>query len=475
MSEWDLPPERLATTDETGRRVFLYPADVKGKWKNARVIVHSVLIFVFLALPWIKVGGSPLILLDLPGRDFYIFGAHFRAHNAPLLFLILAIGGFGLLFVTAMFGRLWCGWACPQTVFIEAFFRRIERWIEGPALRRKKLENAPWTFEKIWKKSFKWFLFTVSSIVITHSFLAYFVGGDKLIEMVTRDPRESWGPFVFILFTTGLILFDFAWFREQFCTIVCPYGRLQSVLMDKDSMLVAYDPNRGEPRGTIPQRKDGKAYGDCVNCYRCVQVCPTGIDIRRGSQMECIACTACIDACDEVMTKVKKPTGLIRYATESELAGSKTKWIRTRTLLYFALTTLMSLLLIYFLASRQTFEYEILRAKEAPYNVDTDANNLPVVTNHYKIEMANHTDQVRWLKVKLTSIDVEKGLQLITPFNPVEAKPVHLNRMDLFIRFPEKLLTSGTYKTQLEIDRLDENQKIIDSSLVEVDLVGPIK
>ena len=325
-SEFELHPDRLSTTDEQGRRIFLHPADVQGFFRTWRTRVQAVLLLFFLFLPWVEIQGRHALLLDLAQRRFEIFGLSLRAHNAPLLFLVFAAAAFGLFFTTAIYGRIWCGWACPQTVFIDGVFRRIEKWVEGSALERRKMDKEPFTLKKLSKRSLKWTLYLAATLVITHSFLAYFVGTDKIAEMIQKPPAENWGSFLFMLVSTAIILFDFAWFREQFCTLVCPYGRFQSVLMDKASMIVAYDTSRGEPRAT-PQAKiiaknHNTQVGDCVNCYRCVQVCPTGIDIRRGVQMECIACTACIDACDDVMTKIKKPTGLIRY--DSLLAKEKT-------------------------------------------------------------------------------------------------------------------------------------------------------
>ncbi|RYG63166.1 cytochrome c oxidase accessory protein CcoG [bacterium] len=323
---YELPKERLSTTDQAGRRIHLYPASVKGYFRDRKRYVHGFLLIVFLTLPWIHVSGRQLLLLDVAHREFFFFGLHFRAHDAPLILFLLLGFTFGIGLVTAIWGRVWCGWACPQTVFIEFLFRRIERLVEGSHRAQRALDERPLDSEKMMKKGLKWFLFVVVSLGISHSFLGYFVGTRELVRMVSSSPLENWTSFLMILVTTGIIAFDFGWFREQFCTIMCPYGRFQSVMMDNHSTIVAYDLKRGEPRrGTAPSPS---AQGDCVNCLRCVQVCPTGIDIRRGLQMECIACTACIDACDEVMTKVDKPLGLIRYTTERELAGKKTKNVR---------------------------------------------------------------------------------------------------------------------------------------------------
>lgn len=329
----ELPEERLATTDEKGKRVYLYPDDIKqGHYRNLRVKLRAFLVIFFLFLPWIKIQGHQAVLLDIPHRRFAILGLTFWAHDAPIFLFVLGILAFGIFLVTALLGRIWCGWACPQTVFIDGVFRRIERWIEGDSVERRKLDDGPWNENKVFKKILKWFLFLLVSLVITHSFLAYFVGTDELLVMIRRPPLENITSFLVMAASTAVILFDFGWFREQFCVIVCPYGRFQSVLMDDDSWAVMYDEKRGEPRrGRVPE---GKSEGDCVNCYRCVQVCPTGIDIRRGLQLECIACTACIDACDEVMDRLGKEQGLIRYDTLTQMSGKKVQWLRARTVIY---------------------------------------------------------------------------------------------------------------------------------------------
>lgn len=424
MSEFDLHPDRLGTTDETGRRIFPQPADVRGKYRTRRNWVEAALILFFLVLPWIRIGGRQALLLDIANRHFEIFGLTLRAHDAPLLVFVLAIFFFGLFFATAMWGRVWCGWACPQTVFIDGVYRRIERWIEGGALERRRLDRAPWSLNKAWKRTLKWSAFTAVSLVVAHSFLAYFVGVEELAVMIRHSPFEHPSTFVFMAVMTLVLLFDFGWFREQFCVIACPYGRFQSVLMDSRSTIVAYDVDRGEPRAT-PQAKQlakthGGQLGDCVNCYRCVQVCPVGIDIRRGVQMECIACTACIDACDDVMTKIKKPVGLIRYdslaglqaAKEERKSGAATvtagavaaasgageaaatavtpasrprrSGFRLRPMAYASVVVASAVALTVALAKSNALKIEFYRAKETPYQVVDDR-----VINHFKLEISN--------------------------------------------------------------------------------------
>lgn len=446
-SEFELHKDRLSTTDERGRRIFIHPADVRGRLRVWRQRVHFVLIFVFLLLPWIHVNGRQWVMLNIASGRFEIFGLSLRTHNAPLVFLCLAIAAFGLFLVTAIWGRVWCGWACPQTVFIDAAFRRIERWIDGPPIVRRKLDQSPWDLVKIRKRAAKWLLYTAISLLITHSFLAYFVGGRELLAMVTAPPQENWTNFLFILFTTALILVNFAWFREQFCTIVCPYGRLQSVLMDDHSMVVAYDAKRGEPRRT---RDNKAAGGDCVNCYRCVQVCPTGIDIRRGTQMECIACTSCIDACDEVMTRLKRPAQLIRNSSERDLRGQPTRWLRARTGVYLAALITAVVTLAILLVGRSPVELMVLRAKGAPYDVIRALGREDVIVNRFKIEISNQSDQTYSLHFGLPR-DVS-GIELVAPQNPYTIERGRIAHADVFLRFSKSHLTNGQARLPLLID-----------------------
>jgi cytochrome c oxidase accessory protein FixG len=455
----ELPEERLATTDESGKRVYLYPASVKGFFQKRRAVVNIALVAFFLALPWIHVGGRQLLLLDVFHREFFIFGLHFRAHDAPLLLFLLL--GFTLLigFVTVVLGRAWCGWACPQTVFIEGVFRRIETLIEGSHRQRKALDEGPWTERKVWLKTLKYSAFLAVSLVITHSFLAYFVGSRELIHMVTSSPLENWSSFLVIGFTTALILFDFGWFREQFCVIMCPYGRVQALLLDSQSLVVGYDLKRGEPR----RGRNPESQGDCVNCYRCVQVCPTGIDIRRGLQMECIACTACIDACDEVMRKIRKPEGLIRYTTQEELEGRKTKLLRPRSMAYAALCLIAVGGLLFALQSKDFLEVTLLRAKDSPYQL-TPGPAGDLVINHFRLDLSNQTGTRKVVLLRSSAEEVE----LVMPLNPVTLESGQRTRTDFFLRFPLAILKDGSFTATVKME--DGGQERI----LEVTLVGPM-
>ncbi len=467
--QFELHPDRLGTTDERGRRVFVYPADVRGKWRTLRVRTRAALVIFFLVLPWIHINGKQWLLLDIVHRRFEIFGLSLRAHDAPAIVFVLATAAFGLFFVTTVWGRVWCGWACPQTVFIEGVFRRIERWIEGAALSRRRLAQSPWTKKKIALKTAKWTLYVLASAVITHSFLAYFVGSRELVTMILGDPRENWSSFLFILTTTGLILFNFAWFREQFCIIMCPYGRFQSVFMDRNTMIVGYDAKRGEPRKTRELPKDTPA-GDCVNCYRCVQVCPTGIDIRRGTQMECISCTACIDACDDVMTKTKRPTGLIRYTSETDLQGQSWRWIRPRSIASAALFALSLSGLVAFVLLHDSLDVAWLRAKGAPYDVIKSEGREDVIVNRFQLELSNQDDARREIEVAAMTGNNPADAGFVMAMNPVSLEAGELRRIDVFIRVPRSTFKSGTAKYEIEVhDRATGNRH-----REELTLVGPI-
>ena len=398
----DLPEDRLATTDSEGNRLWIIPALVKGKWKNRKTSFHWVLLALFVLTPWLRYKGSPLLLFDIFERQFVFFGKVFAAHDAPLLFFVLGILGFGLIIATALWGRVWCGWACPQTVFIEQVYRRIERWTVGNRAAQLDAIKNPFLFKNLRRTTMKWVVFTLVSIFLAHTFIAYFVSWEKLLAMMTRPPGESWTVFLFVFCFTAMILFDFAWFREQFCIIMCPYGRFQSVLMDQSSMTVAYDYNRGEPRQRNIKEKEATGAGDCIDCFKCVSVCPTGIDIRRGTQMECIACTACIDACDEVMTKIKRPQGLIRYSSLAELEKKPKKSKSPRLLGYFAVMVFLFAGLAWSLNQHNSFYYAILRQNQRPYVVSEDG----ILLNNFRMHLKNPDLKPIEYEVRLISENV---------------------------------------------------------------------
>lgn len=388
--------ERLQSLDEQGSRAEFFIAEVKGYWRRRREWVHLGLIFFFLALPWTRIQGQQTLLFHIQERKFVFFGLTFFAHDAPLIFFILATLTLGLAFITSLWGRVWCGWACPQTVFIDAIYRNIEKWTEGTHLRRRALAKEDFSFKKMKIKFYKWFLFFVVSAAIAHSFLAYFVGARELLAMMGTSPSQNSFYFILVFAMTGLLLFNFGWFREQFCIIMCPYGRFQSVLLDEKSLTIFYDKVRGEPRKGVPLAKDQRT-GSCISCNRCVEVCPTRIDIRNGLQMECIACTACIDACDDIMRKTQQPEGLIRYAAQD---GTRPSFWKPRTAIYLIMILCFVLALAWNVMVRPEIHYSLLRANDAPYLFTKNQQGENVVLNHFRIHLKNQTAQKISLSVE---------------------------------------------------------------------------
>ena len=348
----NLPTERvLSTLNQDGTRRYIRPKLAHGRFLTRRRVIGLSLIALFVLLPRLRIEGRPALLIDLVTREIDVFGAVFRPSEGFALALLGITIVLAVFFVTALFGRVWCGWGCPQTVYLELVFRPVERWLEG-----SRGQRASW-----WRKSIKWTLYAAISFGLANVFLAYFVGTDRLEHWVFESPMDHVGGFMIVVGVSALMLFDFGWFREQMCTIACPYGRLQSVMLDRQSLIVGYDASRGEPRAHMRKKLPVVGAGDCIDCSACVSVCPTGIDIRDGLQMECIGCTQCIDACDAVMDKVGRKRGLIRYTSQDELAGKGRRILRVRTIVYPVLLALGLGLLIYEVANREATEIWIER------------------------------------------------------------------------------------------------------------------
>jgi cytochrome c oxidase accessory protein FixG len=385
-----LQPNRdnVTTIRADGSRPYLYPADARGRFASARKWSAFALIAFYLALPWIPVNGYPAVFLDVAERRFHLFGVTFAAQDMWLLFFVITGLGFSLFFVTALLGRVWCGWYCPHTVFLDHVYRRIERLVDGDAVARRRLAEAPLSAAKVTKRVVKHAAYLVVSALIMHLFLSYFVSLPEVWSMMRHAPVEHWGAFAFMAVSTGILYFNFAWFREQLCIVICPYGRIQSALIDDHSLVIGYDTARGEPRrgaGVLPSSgATPAAAGDCVDCSRCVQVCPTGIDIRQGLQMECIGCTACIDACDEVMVRTHRPRGLIRYDSQVGFAGGKTRWLRPRIALYGGLLLAGVAVATWALTSFHPANLGITRIPGAPYISDAG-----VVRNQFLVRIVN--------------------------------------------------------------------------------------
>ena len=380
----DSPEAVLSTMNQEGDRRWLYPTPSKGFYYWWRLAIGWALIAFFVSLPWIQINGKPAVLLDLMEREFTFFGTTFYPTDTLLLLGFLLGTLVSIILISAVLGRIWCGWGCPQTVYLEFVYRPIERWIEGAEHVRKRRDEGPLTFDKAWRKTAKWGVYAVLSLVLAHTFVSYFVGWERLLVWMQSDPRENWGYFLMMAGTTGLILFDFGFFREQMCTIACPYARFQSVLLDSDSLIVSYDEERGEPRG---RGKDRENLGDCIDCGACVRTCPTGIDIRDGLQMECVACTQCIDACDDIMDKMGWEPGLIKYTSEKELNDEPTNIVRPRTLLYSGVLVVLAVFFIGLLWMRPSYDINLSRAGGDPFMVLPDDR----VANRVRVRVRNQT------------------------------------------------------------------------------------
>lgn len=450
---------QVPSLDRQGGRVGIHPAEVKGIWKNRKSVFQFLLLLLLLIGPWTQFAGQQTILLDIPSRKFTFFGVTLWAHEAPLVFLVLILFTLGLFFVTAIWGRIWCGWACPQTVFIEAVYRRLEIWIEGNYIARRKMQKESWTPQVYMKKILKWLSYFAVSSVIAHSVAAYFVGSHELLKMMAAPPAENLSYFVIITSVTLLLLFNFGWFREQFCIIMCPYGRMQSVLLDSDSLVVLYDTARGEPRkGSLPPDSETKV-GDCVACRRCVQVCPTGIDIRHGLQMECIACTACIDVCDDMMTKMKRPKGLIRYGTQS---GQKVSPWRPRSLVYIGLFLVFFLILTFLLNSRKPIDVTLVRAAATPFQIMTDDTGQKLLLNHFVAHIKNQSSKEISVRLSIDPLKWGSGLVLTTPQNPLILSPGDNQNVHLFIKYFEPWdLKQGQKLISIQLNEVEKEVTLL--------------
>jgi cytochrome c oxidase accessory protein FixG len=415
--------DQISTVTDEGKRVWIYPKKPSGRFYNARTIVSIILLAFLFGAPFLKVNGHQFMLFNVLERKFILFGIPFGPHDFHLFGLAMIAIIVSIFLFTVVYGRIFCGWICPQTIFMEMVFRKIEYWIEGDANKQRALDKMPMNAEKFIKKTSKQIIFFVISFIIANFFLSYIIGMDQLIVIVTDPITAHLGGLFAITVFSGIFYWVFSYFREQACTIVCPYGRLQGVMLDQNSIVIAYDNVRGEPRGKIRKNESRDDKGDCIDCNLCVDVCPTGIDIRHGTQLECVNCTACIDACDNVMDKINKPRGLIRYASKNEIDTQIRKIFTPRALGYTFVLILLLGLISFLLINRTEVELTILRTPGILFQ--EQPNNK--ISNLYDVKIINKTFDEFPVTLKLENIDGEIILignenLLVEPQGIAEAK-----------------------------------------------------
>ncbi|HUX33235.1 MAG TPA: cytochrome c oxidase accessory protein CcoG [Gemmatimonadaceae bacterium] len=423
----------LPTLNEDGSRRWIRPKPSHGHFWHRRRVVAYALMIVFFLIPYLRLHGKPLVLLDLPRRQFTLFGTTFLPTDTLLLMLLMASILIGIFLMTALAGRVWCGWSCPQTVYMEFLYRPIERLFEGGRSGSMQLDRDGLRGQVSPRRLGKYAVYLLLSLFLAHTFLAYFVGIDRLVEWVQRSPFDHPTSFAIMAITTFGIMMDFTWFREQTCVVACPYGRWQSVLLDRQSLIVAYDRGRGEPRG---KGKDRAALGDCVECGACVITCPTGIDIRDGLQMECIHCTQCADACDAIMARVGKPPGLIRYTSQAALEGAAVRKLRPRVVLYPAALALTFGGFLFALGTKATADVTVLRGLGEPYVTEADGR----VANQLRVKITNRAGVDHRYQVTVRGVD---DGTVIAPENPLAVAAGQTDAMGLFVMLPPSAFHDG--------------------------------
>ncbi|WP_295231077.1 cytochrome c oxidase accessory protein CcoG [uncultured Chryseobacterium sp.] len=458
--------DSIGTMEQSGKRKWVFPRKPKGKFTNYRNIVSYLLLAVYFLTPFISINGNPFLLFDVIDREFYILGQPFY----PQDFFILTLGAIAsLIFIivfTIAFGRIFCGWICPQTIFLEFIFRKIEYAIEGDRNKQMKLDRQEWNSEKIWKRSLKWSIYIVISLIITHFMFMYIVGYREVFRIVSEGPFAHPTNFIVMILFSAAFYFVFAWFREQVCTLVCPYGRLQGVLIDKDTINVFYDFNRGENRAKWRKGEDRKAAGkgDCIDCHQCVVVCPTGIDIRDGQQLECVNCTACIDACDEVMEKVGLPKGLIRYASENEIERKSSFQFTGRMKGFTVILIFLMGFLGYLLYNRGEMEAKFIKPAGSTFFVRDGK-----ITNTYNYTFLNKTNDKKIVTVKV--IEPSHGEITYSASSKIQVDRDKISKGTINISFPESEMKLS--KQNITIGVYDMKGNLIDS--YQTYFEGPFK
>jgi len=442
--------DSIGTINEEGKRAWIFPKKPSGRFYEYRKWVSYGLLLFLVASPFVKINGNQFLMFNVLERRFNIFGFPFWPQDFHLFVISMIIGVIFVALFTVAFGRIFCGWMCPQTIFLEMVFRRIEFWIDGDRGAQIRLDRQSWNAEKIRKRVFKWFVFFVISFLIANVFLAYLIGSDTLMRYVTDGPLQHFSTLISLLIFTGVFYFVFAWFREQVCIIACPYGRLQGVLLDNKSIVVAYDHKRGEAENGRKKFRKGEdrdvlGHGDCIDCFQCVNVCPTGIDIRNGTQLECVNCTACIDECDTIMEKIDKPKGLIRYASEDNIE-KKTKFTFTPRLKgYSAVLFILTGVLVGMLFLRNDLEANILRLPGQLY----ERKEGNIISNVYTFKLINKTTkEVPDVSFKLLS---HKGAINVVTHKNFSVSAEKLAEGTLFIDINEEALNGDKDKLKIGV------------------------
>ena len=442
--------DSIGTVDEKGKRNWVFPKKPKGKYYKYRKYVSYLLLSIFFISPFLKIDGNQFLLFNILERRFNIFGFPFWPQDFYLFVLSIIIGVVFIVLFTVVFGRIFCGWICPQTIFLEMVFRRFEYWIEGDRNAQMKLDKQEWNAEKIRKRTIKWLIFFIISFVVSNIFLAYLIGSDQLLTSIKEGPIKHSKTFFSLLIFTGVFYFIFTWFREQVCIIACPYGRLQGVLLDNKSIVVAYDYKRGEGengRKKFRKNEDRKAlgHGDCIDCFQCVHVCPTGIDIRNGTQLECVNCTACIDACDDVMVKSGMPKGLIRFASEEEIDKKEKFKFTARMKGYTAVLTILIGILLGLLFLRTDVQANVLRLPGQLYQKEGD-----IISNVYTFKIINKTTH-DFDKITFKVVEPKQAVIEIVGNKNIDVPKQGMASGTMFIKLHQAFVPKKKMKMKIEV------------------------
>jgi len=447
--DWTDFRDHIATADKDGSRRWLYPKKPSGTWHRRRAWFASGLIVLMFAGPWIRIQGNPLLMLNIIERRFSILGQMFWPQDGVIFAVAMLVFITGIIVFTTAFGRLWCGWACPQTVMMEMVFRKLEYLIDGDSAEQKALAAAPWTGRKVARRVFKHAVFYGVSFIVGNTLLAYIVGSDTLLEIQFDDPRNHVTGLTFMVLFSTLFYAIFARFREQACTFICPYGRFQSAALDENTLLVAYDKRRGEARapfrrGETQATRLSAGVGDCVNCRQCVAVCPTGIDIRDGTQMECVNCTACIDACDQVMDKVGLPRGLVRFASQNNIEKGEPQRFTRRMAMYSVVLAALVALFLVLVLTRAPVETTFLRAQGALYQPGPDGT----IGNLYAVKIINKAHHDIPVELRLEGIE---GTVRLMGASPLVVPKESFVQTSVMVYLPRRVLTGSTTALRLSV------------------------